>query len=84
MYFVVGEVGGGECLYQGLSKHQEVCFTIVMKVEKNYCDFMGPSWCNIKVDPEKLVTFGSYKPLVSYVEHQIKVKKGFKIMFPLF
>ena len=22
------------------------------KSEKNYCDVLGPSWCNIKVDPE--------------------------------
>ena len=21
--------------------------------EKNYCDFLGPFWCNIKVDPER-------------------------------
>ena len=37
---------------QGLSKHQEVCFTPVMKVRKKYCDFLWPSFCNIKVDPE--------------------------------
>ena len=23
------------------------------KSEQNYCDFLGPSWCNIKVDPER-------------------------------
>ena len=21
--------------------------------EKNHCNFFGPSWCNIKVDPER-------------------------------
>ena len=35
------------------------------KSEKNDCDFLGPSWCNIKVDPEMWVPCGSYKPLVS-------------------
>ena len=46
--------------------------------EKNYCDFLGPSWCNIKVDPETLIPFGSYKPLVSYVAHQMKEKIMFQ------
>ena len=60
---------------QGLNKHQEVCFTPVTKVKKKYCDFQGPSWCNIKVDPERYFPCGSYKPLVSYVAHQMKHNK---------
>ena len=34
-------------LYQGLSKHPRD------KSEKNDCVFLGPFWCNIKVDPER-------------------------------
>ena len=45
--------------------------------EQIYCDFLGPSWCNIKVDPEKKVLCGSYKPLVSYEGHEMKEKVGF-------
>ena len=45
--------------------------------EKIYLDFLGPSWCNKKVDPERYVPFGSYKPLVSYVADQMKEKIRF-------
>ena len=40
--------------------------------DKIYCEFLGPSWCNKKVDPEKQVPCGSYELLMSNVAHQIK------------
>ena len=54
------------------------------KSEKIYLDFLGPSWCNKKVDPERYVPFGSYKPLVSYVADQMKEKLRFKNLFSSF
>ena len=33
-------------LKQGLSKHQEVCFTPVTKNIKIHCGFLGLCWCN--------------------------------------
>ena len=38
-------------------------FQPVTKVNTNYCNFLRPPWCNKKVDPEKLVLFGSWKPI---------------------
>ena len=51
---------------------------------KNDCDFLGPFWCNIKVDPERKVPCGPYKLLVSYVAHQIKEKMRFQKYFSSF
>ena len=42
------------------------------------CDFPGPFWFNIKVDPERQVPCGPYKLLVGYVAHQMKEKIWFK------
>ena len=52
MYFVVGEVGGGVFISRS-EQAQGSVFHHCDESWKNYCDFMGPSWCNIKVDPEK-------------------------------
>ena len=45
------------------------------------CDFLGPFWCNIKVDPERKVPCGLYKLLVGYVAHQMKEKIRFQKLF---
>ena len=42
--------------------------------DKNDCEFLGPSWCNKKVDPERYVPCGSYELLVRNVAHQTKEK----------
>ena len=39
-----------------------------------YCGFLGPSWCNANVDPERWVPFGSYEVLVSIGSHEMKDK----------
>ena len=44
------------------------------KSEKNDCGFLGPSWCNKKVNPETYVPCGSYELLLSNVAHQMKQK----------
>ena len=44
------------------------------EIEKNYCYFLGPSWCNKKVNPETYVPCGSYELLLSNVGHQMKEK----------
>jgi hypothetical protein len=59
---------------QGLSKHQEVSSTPVTKVKKNDCGFLGPSWCNKKVNPETYVQCGSYELLLGNLAHQMKEK----------
>ena len=61
-------------LNQGLSKHQEVRSTPVTKVIKIDCGFLGPSWCNKKVNPETYVPCGSYELLLSNAAHQMKEK----------
>ena len=40
--------------------------------DKTNCGFMGHSWFNKNVDPERYNTWGSYKPLVNNIAHQIK------------
>ena len=43
--------------------------------DKSYkidCGFLGPSWCNKKVYPERQVPCGSYELLVSNVAHEMK------------
>ena len=40
--------------------------------EKNDCGFLGPSWCNKKVNPETYVPCGSDELLLSNVAHQMK------------
>ena len=40
------------CIGQGLSKHQRSGFHL--RDERDY-SFLGPPWCNRKVDPEKYV-----------------------------
>ena len=42
--------------------------------EKIECGFLGPSWCNKKVNPETYVPSGSYELLLSNVAHQMKEK----------
>ena len=42
--------------------------------EKNDSGFLGPSWCNKKVNPETYVPCGSYELLFSNVAHQMKEK----------
>ena len=42
--------------------------------EKVYCGFLGPSWCNKKVNPEIYVPCGSYQLLLSNVAYQMKEK----------
>ena len=42
------------------------------KSDKKYSLFLGPSWCNKKVNPETYVPCGSYELLVSNVAHQMK------------
>ena len=44
------------------------------KSEKKDCGFLGPSWCNKKVNPETYVPCGSYELLLSNVAHQMKEK----------
>ena len=44
------------------------------KSEKNDYGFLGPSWCNKRVNPETYVPCGSYELLLSNVAHQIKEK----------
>ena len=45
----------------GLRKHQEVSSTPCDKIDKIDCGFLGPSWCNKKVNPETYVSCGSYQ-----------------------
>jgi hypothetical protein len=42
--------------------------------EKIDCGFLGPSWCNKKINPETYVPCGSYELLLSNVAHQMKGK----------
>ena len=42
--------------------------------EKIACDFLGPFWCNKKINPETYVPCGSYELLLSNVAHQMKEK----------
>ena len=42
--------------------------------DKIDCGFLGPSWCNKKVNPETYVPCGSYELLLSNVAHQMKEK----------
>ena len=44
------------------------------ETEKYNCVFLGPSWCNKKVNPETYVLCGSYELLMSNVAHQMKEK----------
>ena len=44
------------------------------KSEKHGCVFLGPSWCNKKVNPQTYVPCGSYELLLSNVAHQMKEK----------
>ena len=44
------------------------------KSENNDCGFLGPFWCNKKVNPEAYVPCGSYELLLSNVTHQMKEK----------
>ena len=59
---------------QGLSKHQEVSYTPVTKVKTLIVVFLGPSWCNKKVNPETYVPCGSYELVLSNVAHHMKEK----------
>ena len=54
------------------------------KSEKNDCGFLGPSWCNIKKNPETYVPCGSYELLLSNVAHQMKEKLTFQNKFSHF
>ena len=40
--------------------------------EKIDCGFLGPSWCNKKVNPETYVSCGSYELLLNNIAHQMK------------
>ena len=42
--------------------------------EKNDFGFLGPSWCNKKVNPETYVPCGSYELLLSNIAYQMKEK----------
>ena len=49
--------------------------------EKNDCGFLGPSWCNKKVNPETYVSCGSYELLLSNVAQQMKEKLAIQKKF---
>ena len=42
--------------------------------DKIYCGFLGPSWCNKKINLDTYVPCGSYELLLSNVPHQRKEK----------
>ena len=44
------------------------------KSDKIDYGFLGPSWCNKKVNPETYVACGSYELLLSNRAHQMKEK----------
>ena len=52
--------------------------------DKIYCGFMGPSWCNQKVNPETYVSCGSYELLLSNLAHQMKEKLTIRNIFSHF
>ena len=56
---------------QGLSKNW---VSPLFWCDESCCGYMGPSWYNLKVDPEIYGSFGSYKLLVSNVAHQMNEK----------
>ena len=57
-------------LHQDLSKHQEVCSPL-FSCDKSVCRFRGPPWCDLKVDPERYCSYGSYELLVRNVAHEM-------------
>ena len=61
-------------VYQGLSKHQEVSSTPVMKVKKLIVVFWDLLGAIKKINPETYVLYGSYELLLSNVAHQMKEK----------
>ena len=67
---------------QGLSKHQEVSSYPVTKVKKSV--YLGPSWCNKKVNPETYVPCGSYELLWSNLAHEMKEKLTIQNKFSIF
>jgi hypothetical protein len=42
--------------------------------EQNDFGFLGPSWCNKKINPETYFPCGSYELLLGNVAHQMKEK----------
>ena len=44
------------------------------ETDKSVYGFLGPPWCNSKVDPERYVSCGSYKLLVNKVAHEMNEK----------
>jgi hypothetical protein len=52
--------------------------------EKNDCGFLGPSWCNKKVNPETYVPCGSYELFLSNLAHQMKEKLTIQNKFSYF
>ena len=40
--------------------------------DKIDCCFLGPSWCNKKIDPERWVPCGSFEVLVSNESHKMR------------
>ena len=52
--------------------------------KKKYCGFVGPSWCNKKINPETYVPYGSYKLLLSNKSHQMKEKLTIQNQFSQF
>ena len=54
------------------------------KSEKNDCGFLGPSWCNKKVNLETYVPCGSYELWLSNVVHPMKEKLTIRNKFSHF
>ena len=52
--------------------------------DKNYCGFLGPSWCNKKVNPQTYVPCGSNELLLNNIAHQKKENLTIQNKFSIF